>query len=73
MDNRSRLLFIEKILLERSGENHPISTQEIAEILENEYGVLPYRSTIASDIESLQRAGVDIQNGQSAAPPTGAV
>ena len=64
MDNQSdgklRLMYLYKILNEQTDEEHPLSTVQLIEILENRYGQHTYRTTIAKDIELLIRFGIDV-------------
>ncbi len=63
MDNGAKLrpILLAKILYERTDYDHYLTTSQLATILEDEYGVKGYRTTIASDIELLQNLGMDIQ------------
>ncbi len=54
-----KILYILKLLAERTDENHAISTPEIIEALEKE-GVRVERKTIYADIQALQDFGYDI-------------
>lgn len=38
MEAKPRLLYLQKILLERTDEENPLSTSQIIEILSDEYG-----------------------------------
>ena len=58
--NKFRPLYILKILQELSDDDHPLSTNDIVDILQNDYGVKTHRTTIAPDIELLQEYGYDI-------------
>ena len=64
MDNQSdgklRLMYLYKILNEQTDEEHPLSTVQLIEILENRYGQHTYRTTIAKDIDLLIRFGIDV-------------
>ncbi len=59
-ETKSRILYLQKILLERTDEDHTLSTNQLIEILKNEYGISAYRTTIASDIDALREFGLDI-------------
>ena len=63
MDKNSKLrpLYIAKILYELTDEDHCLTTPEIISILESEYGITGYRTTIAADIELLTEFGMDIE------------
>lgn len=55
-----RALYLLKILYERTDEDHPLSTSELIRIMEEEYDLHVYRTTIASDIDNLEQFGIDI-------------
>lgn len=55
-----RQLFLLKILYERTDEFHSLSTNEIATILNDEYGISAHRITIKDDIKSFQDYGIEI-------------
>ena len=55
-----RQLSLLKILYERTDENHSLSTNELATILNEEYGISAHRITIKDDIISFQKFGVEI-------------
>lgn len=57
---KSRILCIQKILMERSDENNPLSTNQIINILQEEYDVSAHRTTISKDIVELIEFGLDI-------------
>lgn len=67
MDNNSklRMLYIAKILCERTDENHFLTTSQINSILENEYGITSHRQTIKAEIDLLVSFGIDIQETRS--------
>ena len=58
-NQRSRILYVMKILLENTDEEHFISIQEIAKEL-SLYGIASERKSIRSDIENLCTYGLDI-------------
>lgn len=59
-ETKLRALSILKILYELTDIDHQLSTAEIAEQLEERFGIKAYRTTISSDIEQLCRFGMDI-------------
>lgn len=63
MDNEVKLrpLYLAKILFERTDEDHSLSTNDLIQILRNEYHIHSHRQTLGSDIELLQEYGMDIQ------------
>lgn len=56
-----RTLTLAKILYERTDEDHFLTTPQLIEILDKEYGIPAYRTTIAKDVEILQAFGLDVQ------------
>lgn len=59
MNNKSRILYILKILYECTDEENTISITEIIEMLEKQ-GIVAHRRTIMTDIESIEESGVDV-------------
>lgn len=60
MEIKPRILYLLKILQERTDEEHPLSTNQIIEILDKEYGISTYRTTISKDVTALQDFGIDV-------------
>lgn len=60
MEVKSRILYLQKILLERTDEEHPLSTMQLIGILNDEYGISAHRTTITKDIAALVEYGLDI-------------
>ena len=60
-----RPFYIAKILHERTDEEHTLSTTQIIEILESEYGISSHRQTIKTDIEMLRQFGFEIEEIKS--------
>ena len=61
IDAKLRPLYLIQILKERTDEDHYLTTSQLCSILKNEYGMETHRTTIKSDIEMLQQAGIGIQ------------
>ena len=63
MDTNDKLrpFLIAKILQERTDEEHTLSTNEMMQILKEEYWIETFRTTVKADVELLQRVGVGIQ------------
>ena len=60
-----RILFVAEILKKRTDENHPISIQEIIDILEDDYEIEAERKAVGRDIQILRDVfGMDIYGGQ---------
>ncbi len=60
MEAKPRILYLYKILQERTDEEHPLSTTQLIDILNNEYGLSAHRTTISKDIVALQEYGLDV-------------
>ena len=60
-DEKLRLLYLCRILYEKTDENNELSTSQIMEILKETYGISTYRTTLTRDIELLIQAGMDIE------------
>lgn len=62
MDNDAKLrpLYLGKILFERTDEEHSLTTNQLIQILKEEYGINAHRQTIASEILLLKDFGMDI-------------
>jgi len=60
-NQKSKLLFLYKLLLERTDEDHPLPTARIIEILE-ENGIGAERKSIYTDMETLRLMGLDVQS-----------
>lgn len=58
-NQKLKLLYLMKILLERTDETHSITMSEMIEALAS-YGISAERKSIYSDIESLRMYGIDI-------------
>lgn len=59
-EGKLRLLYTYKLLYELSDEEHPLSTNQLIELLRDRYGIPTHRMTLASDIQALQDYGADI-------------
>ena len=66
-DNKLRPLYLLKLLYQHTDEDHPLSTGEIVQLMEEQYGVKTQRTRIPQDIELLERFGYEIGHykGQS--------
>lgn len=65
-DPKLRPLYLAQILYERTDKDHYLTTAQLMEILEQEYGVKVHRQTIPADIASLRSFGMDIREVMSA-------
>ena len=65
-DAKRRPLILAKVLFERTDEEHYLTTAQLMEILEKEYGIKTHRQTIPSDIDILRSFDMDIQDIMSA-------
>lgn len=60
-ETKLRPLCLLKILYEKTDEDHPLSSNELIALMESEYGLYVYRTTIAADVEQLKKFGMDIR------------
>ena len=63
--NKLRLIYMAKILFERTDEDHVLNSVEIMQILLDEYGISTHRQTLAADIDLLVEFGMDIETIKS--------
>ena len=63
MDNSAKLrpLYLAKILYDKTDEEHYLTTAQLAQILEEQYGITSHRQTIKADIELLKQFGLEIE------------
>ena len=66
-DNKLRPLYLLKLLYQHTDEDHPLSTGEIVQLMEEQYSIKTQRTRIPQDIELLERFGYEIGHykGQS--------
>lgn len=62
METKPRILYLKKILEERTDEEHPLSTTQLINILNDEYGISAHRTTVTKDIAALQEFGKLLMN-----------
>ncbi len=67
-DQKRRLLELLRLLLERTDEDHPLSAQELAQLLEEQCHIPAQARGVLGDLELLNRWGVDLA-WDSAQPP----
>ena len=66
-NQKQKLLHLNRILEERTDEDHPMTTPELIRALEN-VGISAERKSIYDDMETLRQFGVDIQNRKGKQP-----
>lgn len=59
-DNRLRILYLYQLLLSQTDENHPLTTKQIMNKMQELHQIRMHRTTVPSDIALLQAAGFDI-------------
>lgn len=59
-DTRLRVLYLYQLLLTQSDEEHPLSTKQITEKMEELHNIHVHRTTIPKDIALLKAAGFEI-------------
>lgn len=60
-DQKLRTLYLMEILLERTNDEHMLNATELCTILDQEYGISTDRKTIYTEMEILEKFGLDIQ------------
>ena len=56
---KEKLLYLQKIMLEKTDENHALTLNEIKELLGG-YGILTERKSLYNDLQVLETFGMDI-------------
>lgn len=62
-NNRLKILYLSKILLEETDENHRLTMPQIIDLLDS-YGIYAERKALYLDIEALKAFGLDIVSGR---------
>ena len=62
MDSNSKIrtLYLAKILYEQTDEEHCLTTNQLIQNLEEQYGIKSHRQTIKTEIELLRSFGLEI-------------
>ncbi len=60
-DTRLRIMYMYQLLLKYSDEEHPLTTNQIRELMEKEHGISMHRTTVPKDVDLLIAAGFPIQ------------
>ena len=67
-DQKLRTLYLMEILLERTDDEHMLNASELCTILKQEYGISTDRRTIYTEMEILDKFGLDIQQKKGKNP-----
>ena len=67
-DQKLRTLRLMEIMLERTDDTHMLNASELCTILEQEYGISTDRRTIYTEMEILDKFGLDIQQKKGKCP-----
>ena len=67
-DQKLRTLYLMEILLERTDDGHMLNASELCTILDQEYGISTDRRTIYTEMEILDKFGLDIQQKKGKCP-----
>ena len=59
-DQRLRLFYLYQILLRHTDPEHPLSTNQIRELMLKNYGISMHRTTLPAEVSLLQAAGIPI-------------
>ena len=65
-DQKLRTLYLMEILLERTDDTHMLNASELCTILDQEYGISTDRRTIYTEMEILEKFGLDIHTEELA-------
>lgn len=65
METKSRILYLMRILEQYTDEEHPLTTNQLIDKLQDDYGISAYRTTIAKDIAALKEFGIDVVTVQN--------
>ena len=60
METKPKILYLLRILEQYTDEEHPLTTKQLIDKLQDEYGISAHRTTLTKDIAALQEFGVDI-------------
>ena len=66
-NQKIKILYLMRIFLEQTDEEHPMSVKELIAYL-NSLGISAERKTVYDDIETLRNFGMDILTGGSTRP-----
>lgn len=67
-DQKLRTLYLMEILLERTDDEHMLNASELCTILAQEYGISTDRRTIYTEMEILEKFGLDVQQKKGKCP-----
>ena len=67
-DQKLRTLYLMEILLERTDDEHMLNASELCTILDQDYGISTDRRTIYTEMEILDKFGLDIQQKKGKCP-----
>lgn len=62
METKPRILYLLRILEQYTDEEHPLTTKQLIDKLQDEYGISAHRTTLTKDIAALQEFGVDMDD-----------
>ena len=54
METKPRILYLMRILEQYTDEEHPLTTKQLIEKLQDDYGISAHRTTLTKDIAALQ-------------------
>ena len=67
-DQKLRTLYLMEIMLKRTDDEHMLNASELCTILDQEYGISTDRRTIYTEMEILDKFGLDIQQKKGKCP-----
>ena len=68
LTQKLRILYLMDIMLQRTDDHHMLNAVELCDILEQEYSMSSDRRTIYSDLETLEKYGLDVQQKRGKNP-----
>lgn len=57
-DHGLRLFYLYRLLEQHTDEDHPLTTNQLRNLMEKEHGIAMHRTTVYNDIALLEKAGV---------------
>ena len=66
-ETRLRILYLYRLLLSQTDEEHPLTTNQIRALMEEKHGIKMHRTTVSGDVELLTSAGFPIHVQRSRA------
>ena len=59
-DSKLRPMYLFKLLYELTDEDHPLTTYQLVDLLDERFGIKTQRTRIRQDVDALERFGFEI-------------